>query len=400
MAIINNFIHTNSKDNKVIFGEYLNWNDNCTVGGHIYAKWFLSRGYQLCWVSHPLSIFHILKYREEPHSLIKAMSRQIILAKETGSILAIKPFTLIPYLRFAPFNSSKLCAKSLNFTMPNLKSILCMNRFESVKVLWLTNPYLYGLLNLVKPEIIVFRITDNIFAAPGAPSSLPMVMESLIRKADVIFCTSKRLSEMLESRYKKAITFLPNAFDAKLFKSKNEYKVPAEYEHIDCPIAIYIGAIDKWFDIELMYYLCMHLQHVHFVLIGPIGADMTKLRSLRNISILGPRNRAEIPAYLYNADIGIIPFKKNKFTDYIHPIKLYEYCAAGLSVVATDLTEIRDIGSPALLATSYEQFAKYIADLIKNPIDKNKAINFAMKNTWDERFDKVESYLSLRLRNQ
>jgi hypothetical protein len=49
----------------------------------------------------------------------------------------------------------------------------------------------------------------------------------------------------------------------------------------------------------------------------------------------------DMPAYLYNFDVCLIPFLKNKVTEAVDPVKLYEYLSSGKPVVARDLYELR-----------------------------------------------------------
>lgn len=48
-----------------------------------------------------------------------------------------------------------------------------------------------------------------------------------------------------------------------------------------------------------------------------------------------------MPVYLINADVGIIPFKKDPLSQSINPVKLYEYLAAGLPLASSYMEEIR-----------------------------------------------------------
>ena len=57
-----------------------------------------------------------------------------------------------------------------------------------------------------------------------------------------------------------------------------------------------------------------------------------------NVHLLGPaRLRRSCPSVLRGADAGLIPYARNELTESIFPMKVYEYLAAGLPVVATPL---------------------------------------------------------------
>src|SRR5581483_11483704 len=97
-----------------------------------------------------------------------------------------------------------------------------------------------------------------------------------------------------------------------------------------------------------------------FVLVGPIGIDTSSVRGLRNVRLLGPRPYADLPAYLAAMDIALIPFKHNEVSFHADPIKAYEYLAAGVPIVASDLPALRRLAHVIRLADSREAFLKAI----------------------------------------
>ena len=112
---------------------------------------------------------------------------------------------------------------------------------------------------------------------------------------------------------------------------------------------------------------------------------------------MGKRSFKDIPGYLKYADVGIIPFKDNLLTNAIHPLKLYEYFAAGLPVVSRDLEEIRKMNSPAFLAKDKETFIEMIIQAYQKGKNKEEYYEFARRNSWDERFKVIKQYVLERL---
>lgn len=77
-------------------------------------------------------------------------------------------------------------------------------------------------------------------------------------------------------------------------------------------------------------------------MVGSIDAatDTTALRAaeahgrIRHHGVVGPMEARDL---LLDARIGVVPFRRTPVTDQIFPTKLFEYLAAGLAVIATDV---------------------------------------------------------------
>jgi len=82
--------------------------------------------------------------------------------------------------------------------------------------------------------------------------------------------------------------------------------------------------------------------------------------------------------------------------DSIHPIKLYEYLAAGLPVVATRWREIEAMGAPVSLAER-EEFAETIRLVIQSVSESGMSAEerreFARNNSWKQRYEQIRTIL-------
>jgi len=190
-----------------------------------------------------------------------------------------------------------------------------------------------------------------------------------------------------ELRYKyKNVNFIhcPNGVDLSNFL-REDYKEPSEYKGLTKRKALYVGAIDEWFDEGLLKYLVEHSPEIQFFIIGP--DRLRKMKSLDgpNLHYLGPRPYFEIPDYMYYADFGIIPFKSTKLVRCVNPIKMYEFFCLGKQIVSTAWEELELSETPCLLARSKKEFLDYIkSDTVLNP-DREYLIQYAKQNTWEKR---------------
>jgi len=381
---------------KILMAESHLWDSPYQVGSHKYAALFARDGHQVFWLSPQRNLFGLLK-----HSLIcdeKSVLRSYKIWKYGGikvqdKIAIYSPMTLLPY-RNSPVLSSKTVAKlSWKFTAPSLRRILRQWQFDSVDVIWLTEPASYYLVHLIPHRVLIHRVFDDLNGHKNVSKTTLLLQRQLIKMADVVFVTAQNLIEHVERIRRKSIYFLPNGVDFEHFAKQTS--LPYEYEKIPPPRIIYVGAIREWFDVKLLANAARSLPQYSFILIGDILIDISLIKELPNVFFLGPRDFSEIPAYIQHCQVGIIPFKVNRLTNSIHPIKLYEYFACGLPVVSVKLDEISNIESPTVLASTYCEFIEALQYTVSSfsPEVSVRCQEFAKRNTWADRYLIIREFL-------
>ncbi|MDI6869878.1 MAG: methyltransferase domain-containing protein [Bacillota bacterium] len=124
---------------------------------------------------------------------------------------------------------------------------------------------------------------------------------------------------------------------------------PADLAAIPAPRIGFVGALGDWVDQDLLLHIAQKRPDWSLVLIGPPLTSVDRLKSRPNIHLLGGKPYEELPRYLGNLDVGLIPFSINESTLNSNPIKLYEYLAGGLPVVSTRLPEVVPYASPGIV---------------------------------------------------
>jgi glycosyltransferase involved in cell wall biosynthesis len=126
-------------------------------------------------------------------------------------------------------------------------------------------------------------------------------------------------------------------------------------------VIIFVGAFRTWHGVHHLLQAMEQLRArgrraFHAVLIGD-GPERSRAKvqieaaRLDNVTLLGPRPHDEIPGYLSAAHIGVAPFDLRAhapltLTFYWSPLKVFEYMAAGLPVVAPDIPRLRAVIRP------------------------------------------------------
>jgi len=87
--------------------------------------------------------------------------------------------------------------------------------------------------------------------------------------------------------------------------------------------------------------------------------------------------------------VAIVPFARDEMVDAIHPIKVYEYLAASLPVVATRWPELEEMRAPVALA-GRDQYVAALGEALEGDVPfLQERLRYARANSWDTRFGQV-----------
>jgi glycosyltransferase involved in cell wall biosynthesis len=122
------------------------------------------------------------------------------------------------------------------------------------------------------------------------------------------------------------------------------------------------------------------------VLVGPLTLPRDAV-SAPNVHLLGPRPYTALPAYVQAFDAGIIPYVENDWTRAVDPLKLLEYLAAGIPVVASPLPEVEKYRHLVRLARLGDEFVAATMEAIGGTTAEARehGRRVAEANTWERR---------------
>jgi glycosyltransferase involved in cell wall biosynthesis len=257
-------------------------------------------------------------------------------------------------------------------------------------------PHAADVVSRLPSRLLVYHCADDYASVRGFPDTLPALEADLCRRADLVITTSETLCQT-RAHLNPNTYWIPNGADVEHFSS---FALPAsELRDLPRPIIGFVGGLSEWVDLELVAHLAQLRPAWSFALIGPIGIDISAVTSLTNVHLLGPRPYADLPAYLAAAEVGLIPFKRNEVTFHADPIKAYEYLAAGLPVVATDMPALRRLGHVVSLADSPQAFITHIQAAVDAGRDAGRAERMleARHHSWTSRFEQFQQLVDERL---
>ncbi len=153
---------------------------------------------------------------------------------------------------------------------------------------------------------------------------------------------------------------LPDAVDLDMFMRPDVLPAEASPYAGNGPHVVYAGHLYDYKGIPTILQAAALLSDVHFHLVGGLPADIQRHRQtvdalgLQNVTLHGLKPYGEVPPYLWYADALLLPpSAEHPSAAWTSPVKLGEYLASGVPVIATRI--------PALLDWLSEEEACFVA---------------------------------------
>lgn len=251
------------------------------------------------------------------------------------------------------------------------------------------NFFIYEYLDHFDEQIFGYAVRDRVFTFMFAVRHKQYF--HFLATASLL---QKELSEMMRE---KEILLNPNAVDINIFKRDNSLAVPSMITNIVAegkPIVGYFGAVAPWLAYAEINEIMELRQDCNFIFIGPDYADGVSAlnATLENCHWIGKFDKKEFPSYAQHFSIAWIPFESGDIAKATSPLKLFEYCALGLGVIANEdmleCTQYKDIK----FARTVEQYSQAIDELLVKSNDKSfqeTMIGIAQENTWAKRATQI-----------
>jgi glycosyltransferase involved in cell wall biosynthesis len=279
--------------------------------------------------------------------LARRLRRGLALPRCADGLHVLSPL-VIPLHRFAAVRA--LNRRLLPWLVRRAARRLGLRR----PLLWAYVPQAEALVDALDPSLVVYHCVDDIAAQPGIDgASFRAAEERFARRADLVLASAPSLARRLRALNGNVLD-APNVADTALFaRALEPGPVDAALEALPRPRIVFTGAVVATkLDVPLLVALARARPAWSFALVGPVGpgdprTDVSALAAEPNVQLLGPRRYEELPDVLRGADAGLIPYARNELTDAIFPMKVYEYLAAGLPVVATELPSLADVPAVA-----------------------------------------------------
>jgi glycosyltransferase involved in cell wall biosynthesis len=236
-----------------------------------------------------------------------------------------------------------------------------------------------------------------------------------------IVVISNKLKNVILQKYpyinESEIQVAHDAVDLDRFNfNHNANKITKEVLELnpDNKTAVYVGHLYPGRGIKMILKLAKSLSNINFLIIGGHFNDIKTYQDyayknhIDNIKFVGFVPNSQLPHYYALADVLLMPYQKKvevsgggDTSEWMSPMKTYEYMATGKPIISSDLPALREVlnESNAILVEpdNVEDWKYHIENTLTNTILATK-ISFnarmcAESNTWDDRVSKILGHL-------
>ncbi len=305
---------------RIVFLSHTSRQSVFRVGSHHLAREFSRLGHAVAHISNPLSIAHLLRFTDPEVRARARMSLPLRLQSIDGAHFAVPwsvfPLTPDPLAHPLTLGSTRTIRKSL-----------IAKGFDQPELMFVDQPLLDYLIEPLAPQTVIYRPTDIVCGKLGEAAQMRVV-----KRAAGVVATSAVVEAELSREYPwKPSAVVENGVDI-------EHFVPGSTPWSARSGAAYVGALDGRFDWNTVAVIGRAHPTQRIDLYGPVAQSRPRLPP--NVNLRGALPYEDLPSVLSTYRIGLLPLNHDPANDGRSPMKLFEYLASGLSVVARETSAL------------------------------------------------------------
>lgn len=275
-------------------------------------------------------------------------------------------------------------------------------------LLFVTSPDSAPYLSFLRPRSTVFYLHDRYDKIAPDEAAERRRISRMARRSDLLIATGESMLPMLPSDLRPDTRLLAHGVDLDAIVRARELPAPDDIAVVPRPRLGYVGTINDKLDVALLDEVARLRNQHSIVLIGQVlerdlsrSGDLAdafeRLRRRHNVYLLGSKPYSEVPRYLCNLDVTLMPFARgSEKIAFSTPTKTMEYFAAGHPVIATPMHSMVQYGDLVLTARTTTEWVDAIDKALGDPdqvAQREKRKNIARENTWDIRADTLDQWL-------
>lgn len=258
-------------------------------------------------------------------------------------------------------------------------------------IIWCYSPFHWKVLKEIPAKRKIYVVGDEYCydQKDRLRKNIYNAERKMLLFSDELICYSEKLEEKFQKLVpEKKINLISVPVDKRSFKKCNLKKY-LPLDKIPEPRAVIFGEIRKQTDLALIKNLAIRIPNISIVFIGKNRNKSFKqlLMNYQNVYHLGFLSRDKVIYSIRAAVVGLYPGKKCKFSTYSNPIRIYEYAAAGIPVVASNISRESDYPNSIVVVDNDNDFIAAVQNVLKNGIseeDRRELIQFARRHSAKE----------------
>jgi glycosyltransferase involved in cell wall biosynthesis len=247
---------------------------------------------------------------------------------------------------------------------------------------------------------LVYHCYDRYDRYTGAGANVREQERWLVQRSTICVAASFELGEHLSSLGAREVAVVRHGVDHRLFRPG--WAIHPDLDRISGPRLGIVASLTDAVDVDTLLHVARERPDWSLVIVGGVFFSNAEKRSrfdtlcgLSNVHHVGFRPRTEMPAWIGGFDVALASYDLNTWAPYIQPLKMYEYLACGVSVVASDIAATRELGDLVERALSPGEWIPAIERALRQDHAAHvpDRLAFAQANSWERRTADLETIL-------
>jgi glycosyltransferase involved in cell wall biosynthesis len=249
-----------------------------------------------------------------------------------------------------------------------------------------------GWLRGVRRDVSVYWRRDVAAHAPYVASvrHTQARHEQLLRHADLVTAVSPTLVDDSLATNPQAF-LVPNGADVAHFARPSPPPPTLQGRRT---VIGYLGAVSWRVDTGLLETIARRRPSWTVVLVGQVTVPVPRLE---NLVVVGNQPYRELPGWVQRFDVGVVPYTDAAFNRASFPLKVFDYLASGVPVVASRLPALGGLVPCVRMAKDGEDFIASIEAALSDGPPPDRCRQLAADNSWDARAELLEQLVETHL---
>lgn len=276
-------------------------------------------------------------------------------------------------------------------------------------IVWFSKPDMVDLMDEIPPAaLLIYHVVDEYTTYAGQTQARLRQVEDrekeMMAQVDGVIVVSRKLYEAKQPLNPNTY-LVPNGVNYQAYTAAlADPYLPDRLQAVASPRLGYIGLIGDKLNFTMLKELAEGNPEWSLVLLGEASVSQQAetwraLQALPNVHHLGPVKVSQVPHYVKGFQVGLMPYLKDRHAEYISPLKLYDYLAAGLPVAAVDIPAVREFDRYIHLADSPQDFSQAVRSALADtaPERCNARRRAVAQHTWEARVEQLSDLMQAQL---